>query len=166
MAIIQAACPVCSGLSDQRLIHPPDINLIECSICGRFSIENDYITKIDRDKYASYLFYNCNLFSSINDKKKVFYFIGSDISYKDILYQYPSDIRHLRKEDVDNWYPKKFSEKIDYILLGLVQLSDYTGKSISLIGQKANSLFFVKRYTDDNLLPNEKINEQTEYYYT
>jgi len=156
MSVKQVACPICGTLADQSGIHNFNLALYECGSCGRYVI-GEYLTKIDKDIFASYLLFNCNLFL-IGDEI-INYFIGSEETFEYFNKEHPNS-RIIRINEVENWYPKDFSERVDYILLGLAKLSDYTGKSISVIGQKGNSLLFIKRYIGDKLLSKENIDEQ------
>ena len=53
-------------------------------------------------------------------------------------------IKHLTPEEVENWYPKSLSEKVDMILLALYSLTDYFGATIVLNSQEIRSLFLTK----------------------
>lgn len=53
---------------------------------------------------------------------------------------------HLSKENVENWYPKTFSKKIDLILLYLYQHISYMGEQIKLSKETWFSWLFVNRY--------------------
>lgn len=52
-------------------------------------------------------------------------------------------------ENVENWYPKTFSEKIDYILLYLNNHIKYMGESIKLKKEALFSAFLIERYDTD-----------------
>ena len=162
MTLDQVKCPICGYLSTRSLVPGFDLPFFECITCGRYSISHNYISNIDKDIFASYLYYNLLLSPHADDEKNIFYFIGSETTFIKLSNQYP-DSRLLRMEEVENWYPKNFNERIDLILLGLAQLSDYIGKSIPLIGSTANSLLFIKRFIGNNELSKEKIEEQLMY---
>jgi nucleoside 2-deoxyribosyltransferase len=157
MAGKQVACPICGTLAEYENVYNFNLVSYECGSCGRYAIGYEYLTRIDKDIFASYLLFNCNLFSI--GEKNIFYYIGSDETFEYLYKEYPNS-RIVRNKEVENWYPKNFSERIDYILLGLAKLSDYTGKSVSVIGQKGNSLLFIKRYIGDKSLSKENIDEQ------
>jgi hypothetical protein len=137
----QVACPICGTLAEYESVIDFNLAFYDCGSCGRYSIGHDFIRIIDKDMVASYLLYNCNLFcpESNEDNGKLFFFIGTENTFTFLHKKYPNS-RLIKSEDIDNWYPKNFNERVDYILLGLSKLSDYTGKSISVIGQKGNSL--------------------------
>ena len=163
MATNQVACPICGTLAEYSSVHNYNLAFYECGSCGRYTISYEALSRIDKNIYASYLFYNCNLFSLIdNDEGNIFYFIGTETTFDILHKEYPNS-RFIKTSDVENWYPKNFSEKIDFILLGLEKLSDYTGKSISVIGGKGDSLLFIKRYIGEKKLVKENIEEQNEY---
>ena len=158
----QVACPICGDLAVWSRIQNFEIALYECSTCGNYAITADYLKKIDKDIIASFLFYNFKLFPPSANKGS-FYFIGSQATF-DIIQKNCPNSSLLNIEEVINWYPKDFSEKVDNILLALSKLSDYTGKTIFLLGAIRNSLFFIKRYMGSNLLSQENIDEQHDYF--
>lgn len=53
-------------------------------------------------------------------------------------------------KEVDNWYPDKFSDKIDMILLKLSQLSRYIGDDISISSSEIASLLFIIKISEPN----------------
>ena len=164
MATKRVLCPICNDWSD-RSLEGIDLEFFECDTCGRYAIAYNYLHKIDKDKFRSYLYYNVNIFQTINTREKLFYYIGTDIGFKKIYYTH-DNARHLKIEDVENWYPKTFSEKIDRILLGLAQFTEYTGKSIFLIDELKKGLFFINLHNDDKIYPKENIDEQIDYFTT
>jgi nucleoside 2-deoxyribosyltransferase len=115
-----------------------------CNVCGKYDIDDYGIFKIDRNNFASYLFY-INMILLKNVTNKSFCYIGSPEAYIKIHEKYPLS-RLATNEDVETWYPKNFNEKIDTILLGLAKLSDYIGSVINLSNEQMKSMFFVKRY--------------------
>jgi nucleoside 2-deoxyribosyltransferase len=103
---------------------------------------------IDKDIFASFLCYN-KIFYQTPDKNS-FCYIGSTESFTSIYKKYPY-ARLISKEEVTAWYPKNFSEKIDYILLGFAKLSKYPGQIIILSFEKMKSVFFVNHSTEGNV---------------
>jgi nucleoside 2-deoxyribosyltransferase len=160
MANKQVACPICGTIAEYENVYNFNLAFYECGSCGRYAIGYGYLEKIDKDIYASYMLFNYNLFST--DEEKTFYFIGSENTFEHLYKEYPNS-RIVKEKEVENWYPKNFSERIDYVLLGLAKLSDYAGKSVSVIGQKGNSLLFIKRYVGDKILSKENIDEQNTF---
>ena len=135
----------------------------KCYICGHYAIEWQDERTFDKDIYASFLFHkHLDFASKIKDKSYIF--IGSqgnyellikDNNYKDtILFSY---------DEVENWYPKKFSEKIDQILLTLAHLSKYTGYPIPFKEEEIFSLLFLKRFDNENKFSIENIGLQLSY---
>jgi len=158
----QVACPFCGFAAENSRLDNFNIALYECETCGTYAIGPDYLQKIDKDIMTPYLFYNCNIFSQ-NKDENYFYFIGSQDTF-DIVYKSYPNSSLVNIKEAENWYPKDFSEKINNILLALAELSDYTGKTIFLIGGLRNSLFFIKQYMKNNQLPKERIDEQFDYF--
>jgi nucleoside 2-deoxyribosyltransferase len=156
----QVPCPICGAYAEENLFNNFTSASYDCNSCGRYVIGPEYINDIDKDIFASYLLYNCNLFS-VHDKY-TFHFIGYEETFSFFNKEYPNS-SIVKIGEVENWYPKIFSERVDYILLALGKLSVYTGKSVPLIGSYGNSLLFIKQYIDKHELSKENIDEQNTF---
>jgi nucleoside 2-deoxyribosyltransferase len=103
---------------------------------------------INKDIFFFFLYYNKIFYQpTVLD---YFCFIGSSESFERVHKKYPY-ARLISSEDVTSWYPKNFSEKVDYILLGLAKLSKYPGQNIILSFGKMKSIFFVNHSTERNV---------------
>jgi len=141
-------CDICGGnASRETFISEIDAyTFLDCKACGRVLIyEND----IEKNDLASFLYYNCKISSPIEDEKYLC-FLGSKEKFEEKQQKYPF-ARFVSSQDVKNWYPRTFSEKIDRILLGLSELSKYDGNLIERTYEQYCSAFFVKRYNSDDL---------------
>jgi len=154
-------CFLCGENAYYEVIPTENRTFYSCNICGKYKISERDRFQIDRNYFASYLYYTNTIFSQNNDNDNICY-IGSKESYADIHKIYPQS-RLITKEEVLNWYPSNFNEKIDKILLGLAKLSDYAGNSIFLREDIKSSLFFIKRYIDDKKVPIENRIAQIRY---
>ena len=90
-------CPICSGKAQR------DINLLsnsstafDCEACGRFYIVN-FDLDIDKDKFASFLFYHKMNYIDIRDH---YYFIGDKALYQSKKVIRPNTT-HLEETYVD-----------------------------------------------------------------
>lgn len=74
---------------------------------------------------------------------------------------------HLTPLDVENWYPKRFSEKVDFILQWIESHTPYWGSPVLLENDRVYANFFVEQfeYIDDRWMPRptELRNEQLKY---
>jgi nucleoside 2-deoxyribosyltransferase len=125
--------------------------LYSCKVCGNFTIDDDYRFRIDRNHFASYLYYTNKIFSP-NKDPCFFYYIGSAEGYGK-THKINALSRLITNDEVEAWYPQKFSEKIDIILLGLAKLSDFIGSVINLTDEEIKSLYFVNRHILDKRTP-------------
>jgi len=130
-----------------------------CNTCGRYEIDERYLSTIDNNKLASYLYYNGKITNPINDSR-YFSFIGNKRDF-DKIYERSPWCKLITQEEVDNWYPKTFNEKIDTILLGLSTLTKYDGDKIDLSKSQIESVFFVQLENDD--IDRSKYISQTSY---
>ena len=93
----------------------------QCPHCGNYKYFSDsgFVDELDkeyREKLSSYVFYHKKHLG------KGFY-IGD---FEDDVSPYP----HITKEMVESWYPERFADKVDLILLKLQELSKYDGAPI------------------------------------
>lgn len=123
-----------------------------CPICGRFEIHHDLSSdkiNFDLNHLSAYLLYNG--FKNKNYERR--YFTTRDKDWCDKWSQKykQGDFTHghpvfLSKENVENWYPKSFAEKIDKIMLYLATCIRHIGDDIVLSSEEAFSALFVDRY--------------------
>lgn len=133
-----------------------------CNVCGSYDISDYDKGTFEKNYFASYLFYENKIFSKIKDYN-YFCYIGNLRNFEKIKSIYPL-ARLITREEVINWYPTNFTQKIDYILLGLAKLSEYEGKNIILPIQEIYSLFFIKRYSGLEELSLENRKEQLSFF--
>ena len=138
------ACPYCGNKSiiTTDIINP--YQKIECETCGVFITNTSSPMCSDqRDKVASYLYYQ-TIQRTETDR------IGILLSDEEAPSKNgdSSNKRYysVRKEEIDAFYPKSFSERIDAILLLLAKRSDYLGDYIQFTQGQLLSAFFIKRY--------------------
>ena len=139
-------CPVCKGKAESQL-QENNHHFVACECCGRFEYHmttfiGEY--KYDLNKLASFLYYNGYISQPIDDYR-YFNYLGPEIYFKEVSSKC-FWTKRITPEDVDNWYPKTFSEKIDMILLGLAKLNKYDGSFIKITSDQAFSALFVKRF--------------------
>lgn len=132
-------CKFCNtSIETKRLPDRLDgCELYICPNCGRYVIADYSTFNADKHKTMSYLFYNKN------KNENWTYFLGSEEQFNQYLIDRNSntEISLITNEMVENWFPKKFSEKIDLILLKLAELSHFEGDYVD-IKPFAISLFF------------------------
>jgi nucleoside 2-deoxyribosyltransferase len=155
-------CFLCGENAYFEIIPTESKTFYSCDICGKYEISERDRFQIDKNYLSSYLFYSNTIFSR-NNVHEYLYYIGSKKGYADINKIYPQT-RLVTKEEVLNWYPSNFNEKVDISLLGLANLSDYVGDKIFLKEEKQCSLFFIKRYIDGAKVPVEERIAQIRYF--
>ena len=142
-------CPLCST----KAIYDPDFNqslaFYACPICGRFelSIHNSQ-NKLDWNHLAAFLLYHrfenndteCRYHTLLNketcDKYREEFDKGNNVRGRPV---------HMDADTIENWYPKTFSERVDYILIFLNSRIKHIGQQIILSYQELLSAFFVDR---------------------
>lgn len=160
-------CPVCgtqAQLSREDRYH----TFVECPICGRFEVMDTFFCKDknypdDKDKLASYLYYNGAINPPISDSR-FFNYIGDKAMFDAQWIEYPW-CYHVTKEIVDNWYPKTFSEKVDIFLLGLASRSNFMGELMLFSEEELDSACFVNRHPQGPMKTHpDAIKDQSKYF--
>ena len=143
-------CEVCSSTADK---YKTDGGVFyQCPVCGRYELLSDSMTdegKFDLNQLGSYLAYN-GFRQGINEHR---YYTNRNKEQCDEWIQNCKQGDNtngqpvfLSPENVANWYPKTFSEKVDKILLYLNDKIKHVGEEVSLTREETLSALFVDRY--------------------
>lgn len=149
-------CPLCGSAAVCQVEHNPDGVFYVCSTCGRFEFRlYDSDVDFNFNHLASYLLYH--RFASTPEKPEHRYHTTRP---KDMCDKYNQDFSrgniinggpaHVDAGIVENWYPKRFSEKVDSILLYLYHSTPHMGQQISWSSAEAYGALFVDRLKDTN----------------
>ena len=123
----------------------------DCPNCGKYAFEeesHEFITN-NRDKLASFLFYN----QSENVKR---IFIGED----NLREKYENDFRFVSEQEIKNFYPETFSEKINMILKYVASKSRFFGDLVKIKQQFLYTFFFIRTCIDGSNLQIKDIERQ------
>lgn len=147
-------CPLCKTEADYDMDYYRPLCFYACPVCGRFEIALFYNqNKLDLNHLASYLLYhrfeNCGteyryhtvLEKEDCDRYNENFYRGDNIRGRPV---------YMDAEIIESWYPKTFSERVDYILLFLNDHIKHIGQQTSLSHQEALSALFVDRKELDN----------------
>ena len=139
-------CPICNN---ETLSYPDyDKNTVfyTCPVCGRFEL--DVFHKINHNHLAAYLAHNCFNHGMIEYR----YHTTLD---KELCDKYKADFEngdhthgrpvHMDADIIENWYPKTFSERVDYILLYLNDKIKHIGQQVSFGYNTLLSAMFIDR---------------------
>lgn len=148
-------CKVCESDSQRQIDNEEMVSFYICPVCGRYEIKSkdasydDLKNEFDLNKLSPYLAYNGFGHDGIDRQ----YYSNRDREWcnewsqkckeGDITRGHPV---FLSKENIENWYPKTFSEKIDKILLYLNKCIKHIGQKAVLTKEESYSVFFVDRY--------------------
>lgn len=145
-------CMICNAIAKNYRFHDDSHKLFcNCPVCGRYEYYpfGKSFSEFNLNHLASYMVYNGFLSDGIENryfttiKKEWCEKFIQELSSKNALEDRPV---HLSGEDVENWYPKSFSEKLDLILLYLNKHSKYVGEEMNLQKEALISILFVERY--------------------
>ncbi|MBR3238594.1 MAG: hypothetical protein IKH34_08580 [Oscillospiraceae bacterium] len=120
-----------------------------CPVCGRYEITYSSIELINDPKLQSFLFYNRFMDDSITEyryhttlsKEKCDEY-KKDFEEGDITHGHPV---HMDSDIIDNWYPKSFAERVDYIILYLSKRAKHIGQRVTLKVEELYGLLFIDR---------------------
>lgn len=145
-------CIVCSSDASKQSDYDDLVVFYVCPVCGRYEIHFDLSSDeidFDLNQLGSYFIYNGFKYG-ISERR---YYSNRDKEWCDEWSNKckEGDITHghpvfLSKENVENWYPKIFSEKIDRILLFLNKEIKHIGEDVTLSKEELYSAFFVDRF--------------------
>ncbi len=154
----QNICPVCSTSALESIQMDPVSHFFECPVCGRFEYFPVFaeLNRFNLNHLGAYLAYN----GFIQNGQEYRYFTTmskercdeyrKDFENGDITHGHPV---HLSVENVENWYPKTFSDKIDQTLLYMNSHTKHMGENIKLEKENMLSRFFVDRYNYEDGTP-------------
>ena len=148
-------CFVCGGHASGQLNMNPVKYFYSCPVCGKYEYYVSFgeLTDFNLNHLGSYLVYNgfkeslseYRYFSTMSKEQCDEY--KKEFEQGNVTHGHPV---RLEKENVENWYPKTFSEKVDYILLYLNSRTLHWGESIRLDKEEMFSCLFVERYDYKN----------------
>lgn len=156
MEMDDCLCPICGGKAWKKdnivgnFDNKKSNIFFECEECGHFytkyiyshEFNDDINIGYDKNKLATYLTYN----KEIN---KQFVFAPDQVytALANELEKYPNIyLKYVNTKELDCWYPKTFSEKIDKILTYFYQNTEHIGNSIKIKIQQLKRILFVDLY--------------------
>lgn len=142
-------CLVCGSPIDEEMSsYDGERCFFECPICGKYILPitstiqrrnrtcHDFGAVFDGEKLASYLYHY-----RVEDRCA---FVGTESALEQYKKQNPESIAFLvEPKAVENWYPKTFKERINFILLRLAKQSKFIGGSVKVEIEEFNPLFFL-----------------------
>lgn len=151
-------CIICNNENAQKNLDYDDAVVFYCCpVCGRYELKinlTPYKRDFDYNHLSSYLTYN-GFKEVLYDAR---YFTNRSKEWCDEWKEKynEGDRTHghpvfLSNENIENWYPKTFSEKIDLIMLYLGNHVRHIGEGIKISKQSLYSILFVDRFDYDDV---------------
>lgn len=156
----QVPCAVCGAPAEKQVKYDPTSVVFHCPVCGKYQyILESELNRFNINHLASYLAHNGFLanqfdyryFTTMSKEKCDEY--KKEFEEGDTSHGHPV---HLSVENVENWYPITFAEKVDYILLYLNKHTPYMGAEIYFSEDQIYSWLFVDRYDCQIIPPSER----------
>lgn len=149
-------CPIC-GARTAYIDYSDCLNImifISCPCCGRFELKMfcdniDYET-LDRNQLPSYLFYHRFLKNDSSTNSRYHTVRSKNFcdtwkaNFKNGNIQHGNPV-HMNEDIIKVWFPKNFSERIDYIIKYLGTHVEHIGQQITFSYFELLSLLFVDR---------------------
>jgi len=169
-------CPVCDSSAYGTTNRDPFRTFVQCPVCGRFEYTmEEGLTRFNLNHLASYFTYN-GFKNGGMDYTEYRYFTTMS---KDKCDEYRAEFNkgntekghpvHLSVENVENWYPKRLTDKTDLIVSFLNNKSSYIGETIILNKEIILGCFFLDRHKYDSsgncTRYTEELKEQVLYMY-
>ena len=121
----------------------------KCPICGQYILPLSSFTHLDKQyayensrqydlqKLAAYLYHH-----KIESR---YAFVGIETSFDEYKRYNPDTVSFIvTPETVENWYPKTFEERINYILLAWAKRSRFIGEATSISIESTSPFFFLE----------------------
>ena len=141
-------CPICGAETPSYADHDRFAVFYSCPVCGRFELE--FSDNFNRNQLAPYLLYH-----SFRTNIAVEYRYHTSLD-KDICDRYRKEFDagkrdhgrpvHMDADIISAWFPKSFSERVDYILLYLGKSTAHIGQGVEFCNSELLSWLFVDRY--------------------
>lgn len=148
-------CPVC----DTEICAYPEYEKMlvfyTCPVCGRYELRAyTQNIKMDKNHLAAYLCHH-------RFEESSFEYRYHTVLDKDTCDKYREEFDnginsrgrpvHMDSDIIENWYPKTFTDRVDYILLFLNSQIKHIGQQISLSYQETISALFIDRKALDEM---------------
>lgn len=141
-------CPICGAETPSYIDHNRFAVFYPCPVCGRFELEgSDHFNK---NQLAPYLLYHAFQNGIATEYR---YHTSLD---KEICDRYRKEFDegkrnhgrpvHMDADIIGAWFPKSFSERVDYILLHLGKRTLHVGQGVDFCNSELLSWLFVDRY--------------------
>ncbi len=150
-------CPVCDSNAVEYTYDFGRRVFVECPVCGRFEYypDKEELAKFNLNHLAAYFIYNgfkhgnlysteYRYFTTMSKEKCDEYRV--EFNNGNIEHGHPV---HLSIENVENWYPKKLTDKINFIITFFNNKASYIGEKININKESLISCLFVDRYKFD-----------------
>lgn len=142
-------CPLCKSEAEYQTDHTHMLVFYACPVCGRFEVgAYNPLNKLDPNHLAAYLLYHKFEHNGLESRYHT-------VLNKETCDKYREDFDsgnnthgrpvHMDADTIENWYPKTFSERVDYILLFLNSRIKHIGQRVALSDQELMSALFIDR---------------------
>jgi len=145
-------CPLCGESAYLQPDYQRDLAFYICPVCGRFELKilGNERNEFSRNKAASFVFYNRFLSNSFPSEYRYHTFRTKEECDKyNEAFDKGNNVEgrpvHMDNDLIEAWYPKTFSERVDYVIKYLGTHIEHIGQQITFSYPEMLSLLFIDR---------------------
>lgn len=136
-------CPICGGSLNRAMSYTDGMKIsVPCEHCGNYTMTrnfyDDYVlqSKVNKSEIASYLYYHRSPEEYDSNSKRIPCICHKHINSDD-------GFRLVTIDEIRNWYPKTFREKVDFFLLNMDARTHFFGDLVLFSREMLYAAFFV-----------------------
>ena len=136
-------CPICGGKLSRPIFYTDGMKIsVPCEHCGDYAMtrnfHDDYVlqSKVNKSEIASYLYYHRSHEEYDSDSKRIPCICHKRLNSDD-------GFRLVTMDEIRNWYPKTFREKVDLFLLNMDSRTHFLGDLVLFSHEMLYAAFFV-----------------------
>lgn len=151
---VDKVCLICKRNDAEQIFRNNYVDsLFFCKNCGMYEVKSDGSNLYNRDQFRAYLFFHDN--NKCHDKYQVerYYSLNEAATDEDIKkqeYSVSALPTYTSNKEVENWYPKGISSRVDQILKKLGRLSGHMGEDICIDTYAYRTLMFADYWEYEN----------------
>ena len=146
-------CPICGSIDIIKLVESRDHEIFcSCGVCGNYCINwSNLGDDFNKNYLLHYMSYNGYMPNSLKYSNRYLTNVAltenhrSFISENNLEHWFNSPVLFDEK-DINAWYPRRLSERIDYILLKVHKELRHIGNVYTAMNEAFYSLMFADRY--------------------
>lgn len=140
------SCPVCGAAAPYHVNHDRILTFYYCPVCGKYQVGAYWKERghFNMNHLAAFLAHNA--FDAEDDLENRYYTTASKEICDELQKEGRGHPVHIDSDNVEAWYPRSFTEKIDRILLYIFNHAPHLGQTVCFSAEQLYSFLFIDRY--------------------